>query len=104
MEESLEISEMTMKTTSIWVCWRQCREGSMKKEYIMKVKKVLTSNFNGVNDIKAINSWAVSLLQYSGDVIKWTRTELANLDCKTRKLLTMHEDLHPLSNLSWLTT
>ena len=39
---------------------------SMKKEYIRRVKKVLSSKLKADNVIKAINSWAVSLLRYSG--------------------------------------
>ena len=37
---------------------------SMKKEYIRRVKKTLSSKLNAGNVIKAINSWAVSLLRY----------------------------------------
>ena len=39
---------------------------SMKKEQIRRVKKTLSSKLNASNVIKAINSWAVSLLWYSG--------------------------------------
>ena len=35
---------------------------SMKKEYISRVKKTLSSKLNARNIIKAINCWAVSLL------------------------------------------
>ena len=36
---------------------------SMKKEYLGKVKKTLSSKLNAGNVIKAINHWAVSLLR-----------------------------------------
>ena len=39
---------------------------SMKKEYNRRVKKTLSSKLNAGNVINAINSWAVSLLRYSG--------------------------------------
>ena len=52
--------------------------------------------------IKAINSWAVSLLWYSGGIVNWTKSELAELDRKTRKLFTIHGALHPRSNVSRL--
>ena len=58
---------------------------SMKKEYIRRVKKTLSSKLNAGNVIKAINSWAVSLLRYSGGIVNWTKSELAELDRKTRK-------------------
>ena len=62
---------------------------SMKKEYIRRVKKTLSSKLNAGNIIKAINSWAVSLLRYSGGIVNWTKSELAELDRRTRKLLTI---------------
>ena len=75
---------------------------SMKKEYIRRVKKTLSSKLNAGNIIKAINSWAVSLLRYSGRIVNWTKSELAELDRRTRKLLTIHGALHPRSNVSRL--
>ena len=75
---------------------------SIKKEYIRRVKKILSSKLNAGNVIKAINSWAVSLLWYIGADCNWTKRELAELDLKTRKLLTIHGALHPRSNVSRL--
>ena len=66
------------------------------------MKKTLSSKQNARNVIKAINSWAVSLLRYSGGIVNWTRSELPELDRKTRKLLTIHGALHPRSNVSRL--
>ena len=70
---------------------------SMKKEYIRRVKKTLSSKLNAGNVVKAINSWAVSLLRYSGGNVNWTTSELAELDRKTRKLLTIHGAPHPIT-------
>ena len=42
------------------------------------------------NLIKGINTWAVSLVRYSGPFLKWTREELKQMDQRTRKLMTMH--------------
>ena len=72
------------------------------KEYVGRVKKTLSSKLNAGNVVKAINSWAVSLLRYSGGIVKWTKSELAELDRKARKLLTIHGALHPRSNVSRL--
>ena len=74
----------------------------MKKEYIRRVKKTLSSKQNAGNVIKAINSWDVSLLRYSGGIVNCTKSELAELDRKTRKLLTIHGALHPRSNVGRL--
>ena len=66
------------------------------------MKKTLSSKLNAGNVIKAINSWAVSLLRYSGRIVNWTKSELAKLERKTRKVSTIHGALHPRSNISRL--
>ena len=72
------------------------------KEYIRRVKKNLSSKLNAGNVIKAINSWDASLLRYNGRDCTWIKRELAELDRKSRKLLTIHGALHPRSNVSRL--
>lgn len=62
----------------------------LSKEYVKRVKKVIRSKLSGGNMVNAINWWLVSLLRY---VAKWTKIELMNLDRKTRKLLTIHEQM-----------
>ena len=66
------------------------------------MKKTLSSKLNAGNVVKAINSWAVTLLRYSGGIVNWTKSELAELDRKMTKLLTTHGALHPRSNISRL--
>ena len=66
----------------------------LSKEYVRRVKKVIRSKLNGGNMVRVINSWAVSLLRYSGGVVRWTKAELMNLDRKTRKLLIIQDALH----------
>ena len=66
----------------------------LSKEYVKRVKKVIRSKLNGGNMVRVINSWAVSLLRYSGGVVRWTKVELMNLDRKTRKLLIIQDALH----------
>ena len=63
----------------------------LSKEYVRRVKKVIRSKLNGGNMVRVINSWAVSLLRYSGGVVRWTKVELMNLDRKTRKLLIIQD-------------
>ena len=53
---------------------------------------------NGKNIITAINSWAVPVLLYSFGVLKWTDTDLHDLDRLTRRLLTKFRCLHPKSS------
>ena len=66
----------------------------MSKEYMRLVRKVLESNLNSGNLIKAINTWAVSLFRYTAATIAWRKEEIMKLDQRTRKLLTMHKAHH----------
>ena len=66
----------------------------LSKEYVRRVKKVIRSKLNGGNMVRVINSWAVSLLRYSGGVVRWAKVELMNLDRKTRKLLIIQDALN----------
>ena len=52
--------------------------------------------------LKGINIWAASLIRYSAAVLDWTKEEKQSIDRKTRKLITMHEELHPKSNTNRL--
>ena len=83
-------------------CIYGLRSEGVKKEYIRRVKKCLKSKLNGGNMVKAINTWAVSLMRYSAEIVEWTKADLDVTDRKTRKLMTMHGMLHPRSNVSRL--
>ena len=77
----------------------------LKKEYIRvrRVKKCLKSKLNGGNMVKAINTWAVSLMRYSAGIVEWTEADLDVTDRKTRKLMMMmYGMLHPRLNVSRL--
>ena len=45
---------------------------SIRKEYTSRIKAILQSKFNGGNTVKAIITWAVSVVRYSGGIIDWT--------------------------------
>ena len=67
----------------------------IQKEYLRRTRKLLVIKLCSRNLIKGINTWAVSLVRYSGLFLKWTRDELKQMDQRTRKLMTMHKALHP---------
>ena len=53
--------------------------------------------------VKAINTWAVSLMRHSAGIVEWTiKADLDVTDRKTRKLMTMYGMLHLRSNVSRL--
>ena len=72
------------------------------KEYNRRIKLLLESKLNGGNVIKAINTWAVAVLRYSGGILDWNKDELQNMDRKTRKIMTMNGALHPRANVARL--
>ncbi|XP_067942988.1 uncharacterized protein [Watersipora subatra] len=74
-------------------------KAKIKKEYIHRLMKVPKSKLTAGNLITAINIWAVSLYRYGAGIIQWTKTELQQLDRRTRKLMTMHKGLHPRSDV-----
>ena len=72
------------------------------REYKRRIKLILISKLNGKNKMKAINSWTVAILRYGAGVLEWRVDELKELDKKTQKLLTIHKELHPKSDVDRL--
>ena len=61
----------------------------------MTTKAAINNYNNRRKIIKGINTWAVSLVRYSGPFLKGTTKELKQNDQRTRKLMTMHKALEP---------
>ena len=74
----------------------------LTKEYTRRLKLVLKSDLNAVNKVRAINSLAIPVLNYSFGVIDWTKAELRKLDVKTRKYLTLFKIHHPKASVDRL--
>ena len=68
-------------------------KNKIQKEYLRRTRKLLETKLSSRNFIKGINTWAVSLVRYSGPFLKWARDELRQMDQRTR--MTMHKVLHP---------
>jgi hypothetical protein len=62
---------------------------NLEKQFYLRMKSLLKSKLNGNNLIKAVNTYAVPLLTYSFGVIKWSKTNLQNINVKTRVLFTL---------------
>ena len=73
-----------------------------QKEYLRRTRKLLETKLYSRNLIKGINTRAVLLVRYSGPFLKWTRDELRQMDQRTRKLMPMHEALHPRDDVDRL--
>ena len=54
------------------------KEKIFKKEYFRRTRKRLKIKLYCRN-LKGINSWAVSLVSYSGSILKWTREKLQQM-------------------------
>ncbi|XP_072162643.1 uncharacterized protein [Bemisia tabaci] len=69
----------------------------VQQHYEQRLRVLLRSRLNSRNLFKAINTFAVPVLTYSFGIIKWTTTDLENINIKTRVLLTKSQKLHPKS-------
>lgn len=65
--------------------------------YTKRVTQILKSGLNGKNMFKAINTYAIPTLTYTFGILKWTKTDLENIQIKTRVLLTKYRCHHPRS-------
>ena len=74
----------------------------IRKEYCRRIRMVLKSVLNSTNKLEAINTLAVPLVTYTFNIKNWTLQELAKLDTKTRKFLTMYKMHHPKSDVDRL--
>jgi len=58
--------------------------------------KELKTKLNGKNTIKRINTYATPVPNFSFGIVKWTPTDLENLQTKVRTLLTRYRFHHPV--------
>jgi len=52
--------------------------------------------------MRDINQRAVSIIRYGVGIINWTKEELRKMDRNTRKLLTIHNTMHPQKDVNRL--
>ena len=74
----------------------------LKKEYLRRLRLVLSTELSAKNKIQAIGSLAVPVLRYRFGIITWHQEELQNLDRKPRKVLTIHGDHHAKADVDRL--
>ena len=74
----------------------------LSKEYFSRLRKILKSELNSYNMIMAINQWAVPAITYGFGIINWTKTELLDINRKTRTLLKAYHVFHNKSNVDKL--
>ena len=86
---------------------RQIKHARVKlklgEEYLNHTKNILKTKLNGKNTIKAINTYATPVLTFSFGIVKWTPTDLENLQTKMRTLLMRYRfhNPHAALNRGW---
>ena len=73
-----------------------------RKEYKKHLQAILKSKLNGNNQIKAINTYASSVIHYTAGIIDWTMEELREFDQMTRRQMNIYKSLHPRSDIGRL--
>ena len=71
-------------------------------EYYLRLKKIWRSNLNAANKVRAHNCFAMPLLTPTFGLLDWTKSEVHEIDIKTRKLLTMLGAFHRNSDVDRL--
>jgi len=66
------------------------------EEYLNHTKSILKTKFDGKNTIKAISTYVTAVLTFSFGKVKWTPTDLENLQTKMRTLLTRYRFHQPV--------
>ena len=74
----------------------------VRKEYFRRLRMILRSSLNSGNTVQAINARAVSIIRYGAGIIEWTKTELKEIDRKTRKMFTIYHSMHPQGDVDRL--
>ncbi|CAB3232935.1 unnamed protein product [Arctia plantaginis] len=72
-------------------------------EYKSRTNTLCKTQLSAKNLIKALNTYAIPILTYSFGIIKWTKTDIEQIERTTRTTLTKHNNLHPKSAIERLT-
>ena len=58
------------------------------KKFYSRLNLLCKQQLTGRNIIRAINTFAIPLLTYSFGIIKWSNTDIKNIEIKTRGIMT----------------
>lgn len=71
---------------------------TLTKEFMTRIKRACHTDLNSKNLVKTINTLAIPVLTYSFGIVKWTDTDLENLERKIRVELTRQRKHHPTAS------
>ena len=77
-------------------------KGKLKAEYFRRVRLLVRFKLYGGNVIKGMNSWAVSVIRYTAEIIDWAKGKLKAIDVRTRKMMTTTGMFHQKGNVDRL--
>ena len=60
--------------------WQVEMKDKIKKEYLIRTRKLFETKLSSRKHIKGINTWAVSHVRYSVPFVKWTREEIKQIN------------------------
>ena len=75
---------------------------NLSKEHFSRLRKMLKSELNRYNMIMVFDQRTVPAITYGFGIINWTKTELLDIDRKTRILLKTYHVFHDKSNVEKL--
>lgn len=70
----------------------------IKGQFTKRVSSLLKTELNAGNLFQAVNTYATPVLTYSFGILKWTRTDLDEIQRLTRTMMTKHNCHHPKSS------
>ena len=80
--------------------WEKMKE-KIRKKYFRRIRKLLKILLSSINLIKEINTWAVTLARYSGPFLKWSNSEVRQVNQRIRKLMMMTSSFLSISSERW---
>ncbi|CAH2107788.1 unnamed protein product [Euphydryas editha] len=72
-------------------------------EFKKRINALCKTQLTGKHLIKSLNTYAIPILTYSFGIIKWTKTDIEQIERTIRTTLTKHNNLHPKSAIERLT-
>ncbi|KAL1447878.1 hypothetical protein WDU94_005658 [Cyamophila willieti] len=73
-------------------------KSKLKKLFHQRLQKILKTQLNAKNLTRAINSYVIPVLTYSFGIIKWTTTDLNEIETLLRTTMTKYNRHHPKSS------
>ena len=80
----------------------EMREKNNKNDISGEQENYSKPNYFAENSRKENKIWAILLVRYSGQFLKWTIEKLHQIDQKSRKLMMINKGLHSRDDAYWL--